>query len=232
MRILRAQDAESSRERLGVVSPPTASVAGAVDAFLTGVVAGYGIAIPVGAIAILIVEVGIRCGFRCASAAGAGAATADLLYAGLAVIGGAALAGVVESVDQSLRIVSAAVLVVIAVVGLRRVGRTRESVEFSIPDRRELVGTYARFLALTIINPTTIVYFAAVIVGLGVAEDMSAVEGVLFTVGAFLASLSWQMFLAGVGALAGDRLSDRAQAAAVVTGNLVILLFAIVILLR
>ena len=155
-----------------------------MDALLTGVVAGYGIAI-----AVLIVEVGIRCGFRCAAAAGAGAATADLPYAGLAVIGGAALAGVAESVDRPLRIVSSAVLVVIAVVGLRRVGRTRESVEFSSPDRRELAGTYARFVALTIINPTTIIYFAAVIVGLGVADDLSAAEGVLFAVGAFLASL-------------------------------------------
>ena len=107
--------------------------------------AGYGIAIPVGAIAVLIVEVGIRCGFRCAAAAGAGAATADLLYAGLAVIGGTALAGVAESVDRALSVVSAAVLVVIAVVGLRRVGRTRESVEFSFPEpaARTVTGTSA-----------------------------------------------------------------------------------------
>ncbi len=203
-----------------------------MDAFLTGVLAGYGIAIPVGAIAILILEVGIRCGFRCAFAAGAGAASADLLYAGLAVMGGVALADVVESVDRPLRIVSAGVLVAIAVVGLRRVGRTRESREFSFPDRRELATTYARFIGLTIINPTTILFFAAVIVGLGVAEEMSASEGLLFTVGAFLASLSWQTLLAGIGAVAGDRLSTRAQAVAIVFGNVVILVFAIVILLR
>ncbi len=202
-----------------------------MNALLTGVVAGYGIAIPVGAIAVLIVEVGIRCGFRCAFFAGAGAATADLIYAGLAVVGGAALAGLVQSVDQPLRIGSAVVLVVIAVVGLRRVGRRQESVEISFPDRRELASTYARFVGLTIINPTTVVYFAAVIVGLGVANEMSAVEGTLFIVGAFLASLSWQTILAGVGAFAGDRLSDRAQTAAVILGNLVILAFAIVILL-
>ena len=35
-----------------------------------------------------------------------------------------------------------------------------------------------------------------------------------------------------VGALAGDRLSARAQTTAIVTGNLVIFVFAIVILLR
>jgi arginine exporter protein ArgO len=203
-----------------------------VDAFLTGVVAGYGIAIPVGAIAVLIVEVGIRCGFRCAFFAGAGAATADLAYAGLAVVGGTALAGLVQSADDPLRIASGVVLIVIAVMGLMRAGRSPESVDIPFPDRRELAGTYARFVGLTIINPTTIVYFAAVIVGLGVATDMSTAEGVLFIVGAFLASLSWQTLLAGVGAVAGDRLSARAQTIAVVLGNLVILAFALVILVR
>ena len=108
-----------------------------MEAFLSGLVAGYGIAIPVGAIAVLIVEVGIKCGFRCAFFAGAGAATADLVYAGLAVIGGAALAGPVRAVDEPLRIVSAVVLVLIAVVGLRRVGRQPEAAEITLPDRRD-----------------------------------------------------------------------------------------------
>ncbi len=203
-----------------------------MEAFLAGTVAGFGIAVPVGAIAVLIVEVGIRCGFRCAFFAGAGAATADLLYAGLAVVGGAALAGLVQTIDQPLRIISAAVLIVIAVLGLRRVGRKQESIETTMPDRRELAGTYARFLGLTIINPTTVVYFAAVIIGLGVADEMSASEGILFALGAFLASLTWQTLLAALGGFAGDRLSRGAQTAAVVVGNLVILAFAFVILFR
>ena len=63
-----------------------------MDVFLAGVAAGYGIAIPVGAIALLIMDLGIRRGFWPAFAAGAGAATAELLYSALAVIGGAALA--------------------------------------------------------------------------------------------------------------------------------------------
>lgn len=203
-----------------------------MNAFLTGIVAGYGIAIPVGAIAVLIVDVGIRCGFRCAFFAGAGAATADLFYASLAVIGGVALSGPVQSVDQPLRIGSGIVLVVIAGVGLRQVGRKREPIEVPVLDRRELASTFGRFVGLTIINPTTIVYFTAVIIGLGVADDMSASEGLLFVGGAFAASLSWQSLLAGVGAFAGDRLDDRAQTVAVVLGNLVILAFAAVIVLR
>ncbi|MGD8759913.1 MAG: hypothetical protein PVJ07_06640, partial [Anaerolineales bacterium] len=61
-----------------------------MEAFLEGVLAGLGVAVPVGAIAILIVDVGLRQGFSTAFMAGAGAASADFLYAGLAALAGEA----------------------------------------------------------------------------------------------------------------------------------------------
>ena len=201
-----------------------------MDAFITGVVAGYGIAIPVGAIAILIMEAGIRRGFRPAFFAGAGAATADFLYAALAVLGGTALAGVIESFGTPLRIVSGLVLVLIAVIGLGRAMRPTEPTPAEYPRGGDLARTYGRFLGLTIINPTTVVYFAAVIIGLGVAEGMTAADGAVFVAGAFLASLSWQTLVAAVGALAGRRLRPAWRTALSVLGNLVILGFAVVIL--
>ena len=63
-----------------------------MTAFWEGVLAGYGIAIPVGAIAILIVDVGLRRGFDFGFMAGAGAATADFFYASLAALAGEILA--------------------------------------------------------------------------------------------------------------------------------------------
>jgi len=62
--------------------------------FLKGVLAGYGIAIPVGPIAILILELGIQRGFSIAFCAGAGAASADLFYAVIAVLAGTLLASI------------------------------------------------------------------------------------------------------------------------------------------
>jgi hypothetical protein len=59
-----------------------------MEAFITGVVAGYGIAIPVGAIAILIVEVGLKHGFRPAFFAGAGAARPTCSMPGSPLSGG------------------------------------------------------------------------------------------------------------------------------------------------
>lgn len=194
--------------------------------------AGYGIAIPVGAIALLIIQVGIKCGFRCAFMAGAGAATADLVYAVLAVVGGAALAQVIDSTGTMFQILSGIVLVVIAVVGLRKATRPVEQVEVSMPNPSDLVGTYARFLGLTIINPTTVVYFAAVVVGLGVASGLTGTGGIVFAIGAFLASLSWQTLLAFIGASAGKRMSRRVQMVAMIVGNLLILGLAVVIILR
>ncbi len=95
-----------------------------------------------------------------------------------------------------------------------------------------MAGTYARFLGLTIINPTTILYFAAVIIGLGVASDLTAGAGVVFALGAFLASLSWQTLLAIIGGFARNRLTLRTQTIAVVMDNLVLLALAVVILIR
>jgi len=203
-----------------------------MDAFLTGVVAGYGIAIPVGAIAILIMEVGVRRGFRHAFFAGAGAATADLLYASLAVVGGAALAGAAESVGTPLRTGSGVVLAVIAVIGLRRALASKEPPPAQYHRGADLARTYGRFVGLTVINPTTVVYFAAVIIGLGVAEGMTAGDAALFVVGAFLASLSWQTLVAAAGALAGRRLRPEWRTGVSVVGNLVILGFGLFILFR
>jgi arginine exporter protein ArgO len=134
---------------------------------------------------------------------------------------------------SSVRIVSAAVLVLIAILGLRKAHRgPTQPAEFVLPDRRELAGTYARFLGLTVINPATVFYFAAFIVGLGVANDMTPSQGALFVTGAFLASLSWQSLLAGVGAFAGHRLPPKTHKAAIVTGNVLILAIAGLILLQ
>jgi threonine/homoserine/homoserine lactone efflux protein len=200
-----------------------------VNPFLVGVIAGFGIAVPVGAIAVLIVQVGIRCGFWCAASAGAGAATADLLYSVLAVVGGAALAATIAGIGAPFRVVSAAVLAAIAVRGLLRARRELAPADASPPGRGELALTYVKFLGLTIVNPLTVVYFAAVVLGLGLADDLTAPELALFAAGAFLASLSWQTLLAGVGAAARHRLPRRFTTGAAVVGNLLVLAMAALI---
>lgn len=193
------------------------------SALMSGVAAGYGIAIPVGAIALLIVGTSIRCGFACGFSAGAGAATADLVYALVAAGAGAAVATQLAPWAGPIRTASAGVLALIAGWGLGRVRRIRpDDAGPHDPARPELVATYGRFAALTLINPLTVVYFTALVLGRG-----PAVEGVAhiaaFALGAFAASLSWQTLLAASGALGRRGLSPRARVVAVVVGNLIVL---------
>lgn len=207
-------------------------------AFLAGVAAGLGIAIPVGAIAILIVETGLRRGFRLAAAAGAGAATVDGIYALIAAAFGAALAVVLAPLETALRLLAVVVLVAIALrglMGLRRTARPTAMDSMAVPPDVEAaerggsaVRTYGAFVALTLLNPVTVTYFAALILGLG-STGAGPAEKAAFVVGAFVASLAWQTLLAAVGAFLHRRLSPRLRAGVVLLGNGIILAFAVVI---
>jgi threonine/homoserine/homoserine lactone efflux protein len=199
-----------------------------VSTFLSGVAAGYGIAIPVGAIAVLIVATGIERGLGAAMMAGAGAATADLVYATVAVVAGTAIADLIGPHETLVRWTSAAVLVAIAVTGL--LGARRAVAVERIGRRRDRLRTFLRFFGLTIVNPLTVVYFASLTVGLSIATGAAA--GAAFVAGAFLASLSWQWILAGAGAFAGRRITGRVRTWTAVAGNLVVVTFAVAIVLR
>jgi threonine/homoserine/homoserine lactone efflux protein len=208
-------------------------------AFVAGVIAGYGVAIPVGAIAVLIVDASLRRGLPAGLAAGAGAATADGFYAGLAALAGAAIARLVTPIQAQLGWLSVGALMLIAVRGLlvlrRELAQSRAERSGDgaggHPDTRagaageSAARTYLRFLALTIINPMTVVYFAALVLGLPSIGN-GATERVAFVVGAFLASLSWQSLLAGVGAVVHRRLPTRSRLATSLVGNLIVLAFA------
>lgn len=213
-----------------------------MDAFFQGMLAGYGIAIPVGAIAILIVEMGLRNGFRAGFQAGAGAASADLVYAVLAVAAGQALAAVLAPYAVPLRVFSGLLLAAIGLNGLLKVRQqfratstqpqsNLASAQTSSADSSGglaasktggVARVYLQFLGLTMLNPLTIAYFGALILGGGMALTTLTAR-LLFVAGAVLASLSWQSLLAGLGALAHRHLSPRFQAWACAAGHLIVL---------
>jgi threonine/homoserine/homoserine lactone efflux protein len=198
--------------------------------FVAGALAGLAIAIPVGAIAVLIVEIGIRRGFRVAAAAGAGAASADGLYAALAAVGGTAVAAVLEPVEQPLRVVAIGLLLAVGLRGLLLVTIAPRSVPGNADLPVEVAGTYLRILGLTLLNPQTVIYFAALILALPELGRGPA-ERTAFVAGAFLASLSWQLVLASVSAFAHHRLPPRFQVGVSILGNVLICGFAILLAL-
>lgn len=174
-----------------------------VEAVLLGALAGYAIAIPVGPIAVLILRTGLRSGLRAAMAAGAGTATADLLYATLAMLAGPTLVAAIAPVLAPARLVAAAVLLGLAVRGLRGAGLSTEAREPGPVGR-----TYATVLVLTLLNPATVIYFASLAIGLPAVSTEPAARA-LFAVAAALASLSWQWTLAAAGAALHGRMPGR-----------------------
>jgi arginine exporter protein ArgO len=202
-----------------------------LEAFLSGMIAGYGIAIPVGPIAILILELGLRRGFRIALSAGAGAASADLIYATVAALAGTFLVLVLAPFASILRVGSALGLIAMGIWLLyrgRNVSDRSNRLRFGGTDSAR---TYGMVLGLTLLNPVTVTYFTTLILGMSAESPQSPVNAVFFVSGAFLASLSWQMFLAAVGGAAHKHLPAGVQTATFAIGNSVIITLGVAILL-
>jgi arginine exporter protein ArgO len=195
-------------------------------AFLAGVIAGYGIAVPVGAIGILIAGLSARTSLRVGAAAGLGAATADGLYALVAVSGGAAIAEIIVPVATPLRRAAAVVLLALAAWTAISALRSRHR----RPDERvratSALRAYLGILGLTLLNPATVVYFAALVLGRGDAGG-----GVWFVAGAFLASASWQLLIAGGGSVVGRVLTgERGRLITALVSSAVIAILAVLLL--
>jgi len=196
-----------------------------VMAFWEGVLAGYGIAIPVGAIALLIIDVALRQGFASGFTAGAGAATVDLIYATVAVLAGVALLSYLTPYATVLQVTSSIVLIGLGSYGLLRVRRRRseQMVGASVDGNQNLFRIYAKFFGLTLLNPLTIAYFGALILGRNLQSDWTTADRLLFIVGAGLASLSWQTFLAAFGAVGRSRLSSKVREIVSIVGNIIVI---------
>jgi len=196
-----------------------------VSSFVTGLVAGFAIAMSPGAVTSLIVRIGLARGFRSALAAGWGTATVDGIYGVIAVLAGAAVVPLLGAVDAPFRVVTGLVLIGLGVRGL--VTARGEPASAGSPDARDLAATYLRFVAITLVNPATLAYFVAIALGFAgsVLNDAGA-----FIAGVFVASLTWHAILALTSGSLHGRLSPRARAALTVLANGVVIALGLRIL--
>jgi arginine exporter protein ArgO len=193
------------------------------ESLTAGIVAGLAVAVPLGAIGVLIVDLGVRGGFRPAFLAGLGTATADGLYAILAAAAGLAVGAWLAPAERSIQLAAAVVLAAVAIAGLASLRRPAARALAPPADARLV----ARFLGLTAVNPTTAATFAGLIVGLPAVAHASAPGKAAFVLGAFGASLAWQTTLAGGGALMGHGLPAGARTWTSLAGQLVVLALAV-----
>ncbi|MGW5672308.1 LysE family transporter, partial [Micromonospora sp. NPDC003776] len=92
---------------------------------------------------------------------------------------------------------------------------------------------FTAILALTLLNPATVVYFAALIIGRGDVGGAGTGTALLFVLGAFLASASWQLLIAGGGTLIGRALTgSRGRRVTSLLSSAIIAALAVVTLLH
>ncbi|MGV9566292.1 LysE/ArgO family amino acid transporter [Streptomyces sp. NPDC003480] len=181
-------------------------------ALVAGLVAGYGIAVPVGAVSAYLLSLTARTSLRTGACAALGVATADGIYALAATVGGTALAAALQPVLVPLHRLSALVLAALAVRGAVGALRQYRSDARATPPRAapsDPGRAYLGLLGVTLLNPTTVIYFAALVLGGRAADPVRPLEQGLFVLAAFAASASWQLVLAGGGALLGRALAGR-----------------------
>lgn len=176
------------------------------ELLLRSLLLGLAVAAPVGPIGVLCIQRSLAGGFWAGFSGGIGTAVADAVYAGLAAAGFAVLATDAGDFQDWLRWGGA---LFIAWLGWRTVfaatdadaakaGTARPGQPF-----RLFLGTFL----LTMSNPATILSFAAMFAGLGLAANPSAAAATTVVAGVFAGSLLWWAILSGSMAFMRQRIT-------------------------
>jgi arginine exporter protein ArgO len=183
-----------------------------ISDFASGILAGLAVAMPIGAVGSYLVGLGARERISVAAAAALGVASVDGGYAVVAAIGGAGLQALANEASDWLEWVATVVLAAVAIRTLLVALRRYRSIGGSVgrPGMLSPARAYLSLVALTALNPATLITFAAVVIGRSQSRGNAAWPAVvLFAVGAFVASAAWQLMLTGSGYLLGRVLSSR-----------------------
>lgn len=163
--------------------------------FVKAVLMGLAVAAPLGPIGALCIQRTLERGFLAGIAGGLGTALADALYASFAAAGFATFAAVLTRISMPLGLIGGGFLLWLAWKGWPR--GTAAMKAATAPAARPLLATTATTFALTMANPATILSFAAIFAGIGLADIASAASARLVVTGVFAGSLLWWVFLAG-----------------------------------
>ncbi len=176
-------------------------------AFLRALGFGLLVAMPVGAMSLRCIERTLARGRASGYATGAGIATADTFYASLAAFGLTALTGALTGAVGWVRLLGGAFLVYLGVRSMLTKARRCSEEGGAAP----LLGVYGSALGLTLANPQTILTFAAIFAGAGLAVSgggwgipAAAVAGV------FCGSMGWWLVIVTLVGGVRERVGERA----------------------
>jgi threonine/homoserine/homoserine lactone efflux protein len=192
------------------------------ELLLKGLVFGFILAATVGPMWVLCLRRTLASGALVGLASGFGIAVADGFYGAVAAFGLTAISGFLLAHSFWIGLVGAVFLIYL---GLRTLFAS-PTVERKTESPLSLHAAFLSTLGLTLTNPPTILAFAAIFAGLGLATSSDYGAAAVVVAGVFAGSMAWWVFLAlGAGKLR-HRLGPRLFRAINIVSGVTILGFA------
>jgi threonine/homoserine/homoserine lactone efflux protein len=162
--------------------------------FLKGLAIGFLIAAPVGPIGVLCIRRSLTDGRAVGFVSGLGAATADAIYGCIAGFGLTAVSSALVAQANWIQLLGGLFL---CYLGIRTVVSSPAE-QAATAHGRSLVMAYLSTVFLTLTNPATILSFAAVFAGLGLAQATGRYDTAsILVLGVFVGSGLWWLLLSG-----------------------------------
>jgi threonine/homoserine/homoserine lactone efflux protein len=177
----------------------------ALSLFSKGLLIGFAIAAPVGPIGILCIRRSIAEGRIYGFISGLGAASADAIYGAIAAFGLTIISSFIIEQYVWLRLVGGLFLLYL---GVRTFFATPANEEM-VGEGETLLGAFGSTFVLTLTNPLTILSFAAIYSGLGLAGQSGGLEAVIMVLGVFCGSAAWWFILSFGASLFSSRVTPH-----------------------
>jgi threonine/homoserine/homoserine lactone efflux protein len=160
--------------------------------FLRGLIIGFSIAAPVGPIGVLCIQRTLAEGRSTGFVSGLGAATADGIYGCIGAFGVTFISNLLISHQIWFRLVGGCFL---CYLGLKTF-LSRPAEHSATAKSNGVLGAYLSTFFLTLTNPLTILFFAAIFAGMGAASGRATyVSATLLVFGVFTGSALWWLML-------------------------------------
>jgi threonine/homoserine/homoserine lactone efflux protein len=204
---------------------------------LFGISAGLALAIPVGPMALMLVETTLRSGHRAGAAGALAMSTVDAAYAVVVFLAGTRVSNILGKNGILLSLIGAAILLTLGIQTLTKALRTTQ--DYAIAESENCsqaanpLKTFFKFAAATIINPPTALYFLAIAPSLaGLTGSNPGLATLAFAGGVFIGSGVWQQTLALVGVGIRNLSSPKLRGIISLIGGSMIVALAISLALR
>lgn len=206
-----------------------------LDLFTLGFTAGLALAIPVGPMALLLVDTTLRQGLRNGAAGALAMASVDASYAIVVFLAGSFVTGILGGFGIWLSLAGALILLTLGLQTIYRALRpktTSQAIAHS-DGTSSAWKTYLKFAGATVVNPPTALYFLAItpsLAGLAEADPIGATFA--FACGVFFGSVVWQQGLALTGAAIRGITTPRVRTWLSLFGGAMIVTLALVLALK